>query len=58
MVIQEAAPYGTLANAISKTKRLEDDDALTIAKQILNGHIDMLRTGQCWTGTEADIDIT
>ena len=57
-MIQEAAPYGTLANALSKAKRLEDDDALTIAKQILNGHIDMLRTGHCWTGTEADIDIT
>lgn len=58
LVIQEHVPYGTLANALSKTKRLEDDDALNITKQLLNGHIDMLRTGMCWTGTEADIDIT
>lgn len=29
-----------------------------VIKQILNGHIDMLRTGFCWSGTEADIDVT
>lgn len=58
LVIQEPAPYGTLASALTKSKRLEDEDALSISKQLLNGHIDMLRTGQCWTGTEADIDVT
>ena len=58
LVIQEPAPYGTLANALSRTKRLEDEDALNISKQLLNGHIDMLRTGLCWTGTESDIDVT
>jgi hypothetical protein len=43
---------------LKKVKRFEDEDALYVCKQLLNGHIDMLRTGLCWSGTEADIDVT
>jgi hypothetical protein len=58
LVVQEAVPYGTLAAALAKPKRLEDEDALLVAKQMLNGHIDLLRNGLYWSGTEADIDVT
>jgi len=39
LVVQEAALYGTLDNALKKCKRLDDDDCLTISKILLNGHI-------------------
>lgn len=58
LVVQEPVPYGTLAAAISKPRRLEDEDALTVTKQLLNGHIDLIRSGVYWSGTEADIDVT
>lgn len=29
-----------------------------VSKQLLNGHIDLLRNGVYWTGSEADIDVT
>jgi hypothetical protein len=58
LIVQEAVPYGTLAAALSKSKRLEDEDALVVTKQLLNGHIDLLRSGVFWSGTEGDIDVT
>lgn len=58
LVIQEAVPYGTLAAALAKPKRLDDDDALMVAKHLLNGHIDLLRSGLYWSGNEADVDVT
>ena len=51
LVIQEAVPYGNLADAIARPRRLEDEDALTLTKQFLNGHIDLLRNGVYWSGT-------
>lgn len=29
-----------------------------VSKQLLNGHIDLLRNGLYWSGSEADIDVT
>jgi len=37
---------------------MEDEDAITIVKQLLNGHIDLIRTGVFWSGNEGDIDVT
>ena len=51
-------PYGTLAAALSKPRRMEDEDALAVVKQFLNGHIDLVRSGVYWSGNEADIDVT
>ena len=55
MVVQEAVPYGTLAQALASCNRLEDDDALSLIKQMLNAHIDLLRVGVVWNGNEQDI---
>jgi hypothetical protein len=44
--------------ALAKAKRFEDEDGVAISKQLLNGHIDLLRNGFYWSGTEADIDVT
>lgn len=56
--ITEDAPYGTLGNAMSRCRRLEDNDALFVAKSMLNGHIDMLRNGGQWSGGYNDIEVT
>lgn len=58
MAVFEDAPYGTLANALIKCRRLEDSDALFVAKSIINGHIDVLRSGGKWSGSYSDIEIT
>lgn len=41
-----------------KCKRFDNDDAVFISKMILNGHIDLLRNGVTWFGTEQDIEFT
>jgi hypothetical protein len=58
IAVFEDAPYGTLANAMTKCRRLEDSDAVFVAKSIINGHIDILRSGGKWAGSFADIEIT
>lgn len=50
--------YGNLSNALSKCKRLEDSDAITITKMILNGYVDLLRLDCNWIGTIEDIEFT
>lgn len=50
VLVQEFTPYGTLRKALSKCKRLDDDDSVYLSKMILNGHIDLLRSGVNWFG--------
>jgi hypothetical protein len=45
-------------NALAKCRRLEDSDAIFVAKSILYGYIDLLRNGGNWSGTFNDIEIT
>jgi len=51
----EAVTYYTLKKAISKYKKLDDLEAIFISKVILSIHVDMLRAGLNWFGTENDI---
>lgn len=44
--------------ALSRCNRLEDNDALLVAKSLLQGRIDLLRNDCDWRGNERDIDIT
>ena len=56
--ITERVSYGSLQNALAKCERLDDNDAIYVAKTILNGHIDLLRSDCNWFGNEEDIEIT
>lgn len=58
VVICEDSPYGNLATALAKCRRLEDSDAVFMAKSIIDGHIDLMRDGVRWFGGFGDIDIT
>jgi hypothetical protein len=51
----EPVTYSTLKKAMSKYKKLDDLEAIFISKVILNIHVDMLRAGLSWFGTEDDI---
>lgn len=51
MVVTEHVGYGNLSNALSKCQRLEEADAITLSKMLLNGYIDLLRTDCTWLGT-------
>lgn len=50
VIVQEKCEYGTLKKALTKCKRLDDDDSIFMSKLILNGHIDCLRQGLNWFG--------
>lgn len=58
VIVQEHVPYGTLKKALAKCRRLDDDDSVYISKMILNGHIDLLRSGISWFGDENDIEFS
>lgn len=58
VIVQENCQYGTLKKALTKCKRLEDEDSVAISKMLLNGHIDLLRMGINWFGDENDIEFT
>lgn len=51
----EPATYSTLKKAVSKYRKLDDLEAIFISKLILGIHVDMLRAGLNWFGTEDDI---
>ncbi len=57
-VVQEQVTYGTLDRLLGACKRFDDFDALFITKYLLNGQIDLLRTGVDWFGTINDIEVT
>ena len=40
-----------MKDALNRCERLDDSDSVFIAKLILNGHIDLLRTDCNWFGT-------
>ena len=46
----EHVGYGNLSNALAKSERLEESDAITLAKMLLNGYIDLLRLDCTWVG--------
>ena len=51
----EPVTYSTLKKAIAKYKKLDDLEAIFMSKVILSIHVDMLRAGLNWFGTEDDI---
>lgn len=53
--VTEKVSYGNLGRALQKCERLDDADSLFMAKMILNGHTDLLRSDCNWFGTEEDI---
>lgn len=58
VMVCEDISSGTLYSALNKCTRLEDNDAILIAKALLQGRIDLLRNDCDWRGSERDIDIT
>lgn len=43
---------------MQKCKKLDDFDAIFLAKIILSSHVELLRAGFDWFGTEEDIEFT
>jgi hypothetical protein len=39
-------------------EHLDENDSIFVARALLNGHVDMLRTDCNWFGTEDDIEFT
>lgn len=56
--ITERVSFGNLGKALVKCERLDDGDSLFMAKMILNGHIDLLRSDCNWFGSDEDIEFT
>lgn len=53
--VTERVSYGNLNKALQKCERIDDADSIFLAKMILNGHIDLLRSDCNWFGTDEDI---
>lgn len=58
VMVSEYASHGNLSNALSRCQRLDEPDAISIAKMLLNGYVDLLRLDCTWVGTEKDIEFT
>ena len=54
-MITEQVNYGTVASGLANCKKLDENDALYIAKYLLTGYADVLRSGNEWNGTTNDI---
>ena len=54
----ERVTFSTLKTALNKCKKLDDYDAIFLCKVILGVHVDLLRAGFNWFGTEDDIEFT
>lgn len=57
-VATEQATFSTLRHALEKCQKLDDADAIFMCKLILSAHVDLLRGGISWFGTEDDIEFT
>lgn len=55
LFITERVGFGNLGKALQKCERLDDTDSIFMAKMILNGHTDLLRSDCNWFGTDEDI---
>ena len=55
MFITERVTFGNLANGLLKCDRVDDSDSVYLTKNILNGHIDLLRSDCNWFGNEEDV---
>lgn len=51
-MITEPVFYGNFKKALEKSKYLDEPDAIFIAKQMLSGHVDTLRSDLNWFGTD------
>lgn len=58
LVITEQVTFGTLKKALASCERLDENDSIFVARALLNGHVDMLRSDSNWFGTEDDIEFT
>ena len=54
----ERVAFADLKFALSSCRKLDDFDAVFMSKLILAAHLDMLRAGLSWFGTEQDIEFT
>ncbi len=50
-MVTEPVMYGNFKKALAKCRYLDEPDAIFVAKQILNGHVDLLRADTNWFGT-------
>jgi hypothetical protein len=57
-IATEQVTFSHLKNALSRCRKLDDYDALFLSKAILGVHVDLLRAGFNWFGTEEDIEFT
>lgn len=51
-IATERVTFYSLRSALSKCRKLDDYDSLFLCKAILGVHVDMLRAGLNWFGTE------
>ena len=54
----ELVTYSTLRNALQKYRKLDDADAIFIGKMLLTAHVELMKSGFNWFGTEEDIEFT
>lgn len=57
-VATEPVLFSNMKEALRKCKKLDDFDAIFLSKVILGVHVDLLRAGVSWFGTEEDIEFT
>ena len=57
-ITTEQVTFSNLRFALEKCKKLDDFDAIFLSKVILNAHVDLMRAGLDWFGTEEDIQFT
>ena len=58
LLITEAVDYCTLKQGLATCHHLDEQDALFVARNLLNGHVECLRMDLHWFGTEDDIEFT
>jgi hypothetical protein len=51
-IATEMVTFSSLKNALARCRKLDDYDSLFLCKAILAVHVDLLRAGLSWFGTE------
>ena len=57
-IATEQVTFGSLRTAMAKCRKLDDFDAVFLSKVILSVHVELLRAGFSWFGSEEDIEFT
>jgi hypothetical protein len=56
-VVTEQVTFGTLEMALNQCRKLDESDALYVAKYLLTGYMEAARNGADWYGTVNDVEI-